>query len=634
MLLRHLDSTRAVALAVIVASVAVYVPTLGHGFVRDDSMVVVNNRFVRSLDQIPTLVRSTELAGMGIALRAYRPLTGVTFALNHAAAGLSPWSYHATNVLLHALAAALLLGVGLRLGIGLGAAGAGALLFAIHPIHVEAVANVAGRKDVLPAVCALAAVLLHRRALLRGGLDLAWPVLAIAGAMLAKESGVVAIGLVALSDLAWIRPDGASIPNRRRAGLYAAYAVALAGYLFLYLAVTAGVGTPPTLNDNVTAHTNTAVRVMTAVAVIGKGLALQIAPWGQSPDWSYHAIPLVTSPADTRFLAAVATLVAWLGLGIALRRRMPIVVVGLAWYLGTALPASNVFFPSLAAFGERLLYLPSAGLALVIGAGLATVADRIPRVPLGLASLGMGAALCVATLSYSHTWGDDLRLGELAAARVPDSSRAQVMLSSALLGRGETSASLAAAERAVALNPWNASAHWARAQVLQRLGRFEEERQAVRASLARSRGDADVQFRAPDEERARALRAALETNPSDADALHGLGSLARDAGRLEDAVALWRRAIAANPRHAAALSDLGRMHFLRGQEDFALELCLLAVDADPRAAGAWYTLGELYAARSDSARSRAAFARFSEIAGSAHPREADAVKKMPLDESH
>ncbi len=491
---RRLHPVHVWSIVVVAASVAVYAPTLGQGFAYDDQVIVVMNTRIRSLDRIPSLVRSTEWAGSGIVNADYRPLTDVTLALNHAVSGLAPWSYHATNVLLHALAAALLLAVGLRLGLDTTAAGAAALLFAIHPIHVEAIAPIIGRKDVLATVFALSTVLLHRRALRLGGASVAWPVLAFLAAMFSKESGVVAVGLVALHDLLQPRPDGAPSQLRRRVALYAGYAVGLVGYLLVYREVTAGLGRLPPLGDNPTAHASAAVRLLTAVAVVGKGLALQLVPIGQSPDWSYQAIPLVGSPADPRFLAACAALALWLGAGIALRRRAPVVLVGLAWYLGTLLPVSNIPFAIGTVFGERLLYLPSAGLALVAGAGLVALARRLPRIPLSMAAAGAAVALCFATVSYAQAWGDELRLFGLAAERVPTSFRVHLMLAGLLLGRGAAPAALAEADRAVALNPWSFGAHMVRASILHELGRVDDEAQARRAALL-TRNDADVLLR-------------------------------------------------------------------------------------------------------------------------------------------
>jgi len=629
MVLPSVDSGRSRALAVlavVAVSLAVYAPSIGYGFVFDDYPVVVQNELIRSLDRLPALVSSPEWKGLDHEM--YRPLTGVTYALNHAMSGLSPWSYHATNVVLHAIASGLLVGVGLAFGLSLAAATGAALLFAIHPIHVEAVAGVVGRKDLLPAVLAFATVLLHRRALLRGGPSLAWPALAFAGALLSKESGVVAVGLVILLDLTHPRPDGAPVPLRRRAAVYAGYAVALAVYLLVRSAVVAWAAKPTTLGDNVAAHVGSAVRVMTAIAVIGKGLALQFMPLGQCPDWSFRAITFVGTPGDPRLLATVAALGAWLAVGVAVRRRTPLVLVGLAWYLGTLLPTSNLLFPTGVIFGERLLYLASAGLAIALAAAASLLARRIPRAALGAALAGVALACCAATLSYSYAWGDEFRLFRLAAERVPDASRVRMILAFLLLERGEPSAALAEADRAIALSPWFQGAHIARAQALGALGRLDEAAQASRTALAAPGGDIDLQLRPPDPRKLRALRAALDTSPRDAEALYGLATLARDAGEFDEAETLWRKAIAANPRHARALADLAGHERLLGHGGQALSLALLAVDSDPSLASAWDLLGKLYRGRGDSARSRQAYERFLSTAGSEDSREVEKVRRL------
>ena len=84
--------------------------------------------------------------------RLYRPITIISFAMNHALGGNAPAGYRAVNILLHGLASVLLLWLGLRLGLREAEAGAVALLFAVHPIHTEAVNAVVGRADLLVAV--------------------------------------------------------------------------------------------------------------------------------------------------------------------------------------------------------------------------------------------------------------------------------------------------------------------------------------------------------------------------------------------------------------------------------------------------------------------------------------------------
>ncbi len=150
---------RARALPFLLLPVAVavgYGPALRNDLVWDDRIHILENPAVRE-------ARWGEIATQPVG-NYYRPVVFATFALEARSAGAAPAVFHATNLALHALAACLLFAAGSVLGAGLGVALAGSLLFALHPVQSEAVLYVSGRTDVLGAVFALAALLLHARA--------------------------------------------------------------------------------------------------------------------------------------------------------------------------------------------------------------------------------------------------------------------------------------------------------------------------------------------------------------------------------------------------------------------------------------------------------------------------------------
>jgi tetratricopeptide (TPR) repeat protein len=596
---------RLIGAALLALAFAAYAPTLRHGFAFDDDIVIVRNRFLRSPTDLPSLLTRTEWAGGGLEVAAWRPLTDLTYAANFALGGLTPWGYHLANALLHALVALLVFLIARRAGLADRWSAVAALLFALHPIHVEAVANVTGRKDVLATLFLLAMFLAHRRALQRGGWNLALPVVAYLAAMFSKEAGAVGLALVFAGDL--LLSDGgftsSALERRRALWLHAAYLACLLAFVALFRAVAGqlGFGEIP-FQDNPAAHATTWVRLLTAVAVIGKGLWLQLLPLGQSPDWSFDAIPLATSLADHRVLLTLVALGSWLALGIRLRRTAPLVLLSLAWYGAALSPAANVLFPTGTVFGERLLYLPSVGLALLAGAGLQALGGAVAwwrhlALP---ASAVLCAALAVATLRYEAAWGDELRLFRWAAESAPRSTKVHHKLATLLLTAERPAEALVEADRALELLPSNSRARVARAAILGKLGRTPEQ-------------EAD-------------LRRALSESPDDPDAAYALGGLDRDAGRLDDAAALWRRTVALRPLHSGALSDLATFHLLRGELGAALDFAQRAVDADPDCAPGWYALGMIFRARGDALRSRQAFARFVETAGADYAAEAEAVR--------
>ena len=208
--------TATAAALVAILAIAAYAGTLGHGFALDDGPEVVDNAHVRSLAGVATVFTTSSWAGAGDAsVPMYRPLTTLSYTVNYALGGLDPFGFHLANVLLHAAVCVLVLLLGLRVGLGLPAASVAAALFAVMPVHVEAVANVAGRKDLLVAVFSIGAILAHSRAMRRGGFALALAPLLVAGALLSKEAGLVLVGLLAAHDLFFARAEWSDPPPAR-----------------------------------------------------------------------------------------------------------------------------------------------------------------------------------------------------------------------------------------------------------------------------------------------------------------------------------------------------------------------------------------------------------------------------------
>ena len=144
------------ALAALVAFV-VYTNTLSHQFVYDDLSVIVGNPRLHSIANWPEIVTSPWWP-RGL----YRPFTSLTLAANWSLGPGAPFGFHLVNILLHAVATGLVGLLAMRL-MPVPAALAAALLFAVHPVHVEAVANVVGRAEILATLWVLAAALLYLR---------------------------------------------------------------------------------------------------------------------------------------------------------------------------------------------------------------------------------------------------------------------------------------------------------------------------------------------------------------------------------------------------------------------------------------------------------------------------------------
>jgi len=453
-------------------AVLVFLRTVWYGWTYDDEVVIVANEHLRSLGNLGTIFSSTAWAGSGIETYLYRPLTIASFALNYAIAGLSPWSWHLVNVLLHGLVSVLVYRLGRAWGLEAGAAGLGALLFAVHPIHVSVVAGAVGRQDLLAAAFTLWMLLAHRRAADRGGWRMAIPVFAYAGALLTKEVGAVALGLVALQD--WFRTHPGSrlrlLRERRTVILYSAYLFTLAAYLAVRTHVAGGLGVLGTHPlDNPLVAVSYGTRLLTAVALIGKGLLLLAAPFRQSPDYSYNAIPLATAFDDWRVLATLATLAAVVWLAIAKRRSDPYVALGAWWYAIALFPTSNLVFAIGTIFGERLLYVPSVAFCLLAGAALTSPRGRLRRAATAGAAIAM-IGLTALTVRYTAAWRSNVTLFEWAVRVEPNSTKAHHKLGEVYYREGRTAAAIRELERALAIAPGNIFAAQTLAAIRNRTG--------------------------------------------------------------------------------------------------------------------------------------------------------------------
>jgi tetratricopeptide (TPR) repeat protein len=595
-------STTVLAAALVAAAaLAAYAGTLGHGFALDDGPEVVENAHVRSLAGVGTVFTTSSWAGAGdAAVPMYRPLTTLSYSLNYALGGLAPTGFHLANLLLHALVCVLVLLLGLELGLGLAPAAAAGLLFAVMPVHVEAVANVAGRKELLVAAFSLGAVLAHARALRQGGGAIVLAPLFVAGALFSKETGLVLAGLLGAHDLLFARM--AWRDRRGRAvGLFAAYVVVTLAFVLARHAVLDTLVFPRVpFDENPVASAPATIRVMTAVAVLGRGLLLMIAPVSLSADYSYAAILPVTSPLDPTFLASAAVLLGLAALAWRSRRAFPLGAFAFLWYGISLFPASNLIVPIGTIFGERLLYLPSVAFALVAGAGLgAFLASRARRAAVVAFALLLGG-YAVRTWDASRAWASDLALFTSTVRSQPDSAKAQRMLGGALMEAGRPAEAAAAFQRAAAIirRPGTPQDRLAPALVelgvaQERLGQF---------------GEAE-----------RIYEEVLRSDPRNGDALWRLGVVRWQRGERGAAAAAWRQVVAIDPGHARAWNDLGIVATLEGDPEGALTAWRRATAADPNLASAWYRLGNLLERRGDPAGARQAWTRFLETAHDRFP---------------
>jgi len=367
-------------LAVAIVALAVYAGALANGFAYDDIAVIANDERIRSFDAGTIFTRGY---WQDADLSLYRPLTTLSFALDWSLApGSAAW-FHFTNLLLHAAASVLAFLVLARL-FGTAGALAGGLVFALHPVHVEAVANVVGRAELLSSIFAFAACLLWLRpgatsdpggrAPAPGALHAAAIAACVLLAMLAKESAVMIPALLVLVDAATgtLRPATFGPWLRRRAGALVLMAGVVAIVLAARVAVLGGFA-PSRVDPALELASTPFARVLTALQAWPVWARLLFAPDVLLADYGPRILGPALSPTVENITGLMLLVLLCAGGVLAWTRGHGKAAFVLLWFPVAILPVSNLVVPIGVLVAERTLYLPAFAVC-----GLAAAVVAVP----------------------------------------------------------------------------------------------------------------------------------------------------------------------------------------------------------------------------------------------------------------
>lgn len=442
--------TRRLYLAVALCALVPHLLSLWNGFAMDDLYIIVWNPVVHSGQGVwRAFVAPYWPPDYGGWM--YRPLPVATFAADWLLGGAA-W-FHAVNLLWHAGATMAVAALARRWGEWAGRAGdmaalAAGLIFAVHPVHVEAIANTVGRAELMAALFALLAVY---AALVRGSVG--WSLLALLGGLLSKENAIVAPALVAWGWAVGIGRPPPTPPGRRRMlAFIAGWGLVIGAYLVVRSAVLHPYTRFEALAPVFTGAGGVGVR-LTAIAALADVARLLVYPLTLRVDYSPAVRTLVPSFLDGRFLLGVACLAAWAVLvAVAWRRGRRVEAFGLGWIAIAFVPVANLLFPTGVLLAERTLYLPSAGLAFAAGAAVARLRPDRLRIVLALIVVagGIRAALRV------PVWRDDVAVTQSILEDSPDSYRGPARMAALYQSHRQPDRALAAvvtATRTFALDP-------------------------------------------------------------------------------------------------------------------------------------------------------------------------------------
>uniref|UniRef100_A0A8C7G8U4 dolichyl-phosphate-mannose--protein mannosyltransferase n=1 Tax=Oncorhynchus kisutch TaxID=8019 RepID=A0A8C7G8U4_ONCKI len=515
--------------AVLLALCALCYSNSLHGeFVHDDVWAISNNPDVRpgsSLQNIFTNDFWGKRMADNTSHKSYRPLCILTFKLNILLGGMTPLYFHVVNVCLHCAVTCLLMHTCDRCVFDdPRLAFLTALLFAVHPIHTEAVSGIVGRADVLACMLFLLAFLSYVRSVGvcgSGSADslpstvsvwaLGASLLLGTCAMLVKETGITVFGVCVFYD--------ALVLCRKPLLLFLTYCYLLAFNAWLLLS-----------------------------------------PAVLCYDWQVGSIPLVESLWDMRNVAALLLGVVMVALCLhcvmSLQRlENREVLLGVLFLVFPFIPASNLFFRVGFVVAERVLYMPSMGYCILVAHGLGRLCSVVGR--WGTTALTVSTLLLLLLFSWKTVQQNDIWLSREALFRsgiqtLPHNAKVHYNYANFLKDRGRHQEAIHHYKTALRLYPRHASA-------MNNLG-----------TLTRRPEDAEHYY-----------RTALDTNPQHNRALFNLGNLLKSQGKKEEAEALLRDSIRFGPHFADAYSSLASLYAEQKRFAEANEVYLQGIESCP-----------------------------------------------------
>jgi Tfp pilus assembly protein PilF len=367
---------------VFLAGALVFAGSLGHEFVYDDVMLFGLRPEFRSLAD-PWKVISSPWWENAL----YRPFTQLSLAFDGQMSGGTPGWFHLVNVILHATASAGVFIIARRWLAFFGAALA-ALLFAVHPVHVEAVANVVGRAEVYVAIFAIAAVALYTwDGDLAAAGDTSWKrwvssfgtLGAVLFGLASKESAFAIPGILLIADWMDAKQQATPFSDRVRGHVVLWLGAVMLSLEWLMLRSIvigdlAGDRAAPGLRGE-----SFFGRVMVMAPVVLHYVRLFLFPRHLSADYSPNYIEADPSP-DVFAMLGLIVAAGLVTVGVMCRNRWPVITFGLMWIGGTLLVVSNLIMPTGVLLAERSMYLPSVGVVLILGGLASTLRSRAPRV--------------------------------------------------------------------------------------------------------------------------------------------------------------------------------------------------------------------------------------------------------------
>ena len=537
--------------------------------------------------------------------KSYRPITVLTFRLNYILHELQPLGYHLINILLHATVTLLYHHLCSKL-LSTVPAVVAALLFAVHPVHTEAVTGVVGRAELLASIFFLLALLQYGSISRRQGVrwrGLLVVCIMVSLAMLSKEQGITVIAVCVVQEvcltqcltprdlISLVSSSGKMGQPGPPAWVKRLVMLVLAGVALMVIRLRIMGSQLPvfTKYDNPAAAAPSPGRQLTFSYLLSVNWMLLLSPTNLCCDWTMNTVPLVTSLADPRNLSTILTIsllshLAYKALSSCTvsRHDASVILTGLSLLVFPFIPATNFLFPVGFVVAERVLYLPSMGFSLLVAHGCDKLmrAGRVLRMMMvcGLVTTIMLHSL--KTVTRNSDWTDEYSLFSSGLKVNAGNAKLFNNVGHALESQGRHDEALQYFHAAVKVQPDDIGAHINIGRSYNHLGRYQEAETAylqAKSLLPRPKKGESYQARVA---------------PNHLNVFLNLATLiSRNESRLEEADFLYRQAISMRSDYTQAYINRGDILIKLNRTKEAQEVYERALSFDNKNADIYYNLG-------------------------------------------
>ncbi|MFC1825834.1 tetratricopeptide repeat protein [Thermodesulfobacteriota bacterium] len=595
-----------VCLLLIVAALAVFWQVQHFDFVNfDDNDYIYENRHVQkgvALESIAWAFTTTHVAN-------WHPLTWLSHMLDCQLFGLNPGRHHLTNLLFHIANTLLLFAVFRKMTGGFWQSAFVSVLFALHPLHVESVAWVSERKDVLSTffwmltmwsyICYVEHPSMNRYL---------WIVLFFILGLMSKPMLVTLPFLLLLLDYWPLNRLQTNLSGTTGSSQQKSIALRLVwekAPLFVLVAISSAVTFYAQKHGGAVASLDVIplkARFANALVAYVKYIGKMIYPVKLAVLYPYPTIPpwwKITTAC--LFLTAISSM------AIRTVRQRPYFIVGWLWYIGTLVPVIGLVQVGRQAMADRYTYVPLIGLFIIIAWGVPAVVARYEHSKKWLVALAtvLVSILTATTWIQIGYWKNSVTLFEHALEHTNNNSVMQCSLGVALADQGRRTEAIRHYSESLRINPNYAKAHNNMGIALQEEGKMDEafhhyaEALRVNPNSAKAHnnlGSALAHLGRMDEAIAHFSKA-LKINPDDSKTHNNLGIALLKTGRVAESISHYTAALRLNPDYAEAHMNLGIELNNQGRTNEAIEHFQKALSLEPEFTEAMYHLAKLNISR-------------------------------------